>query len=159
MYETPLIARDSRPWPPADLATQLAELVSSGRRGEAVELFQTKGVGLPAAVVVQLRNAPFRPALEAMAQTLVYEQTILGDMSLPTELFASVTVPTLVMHGTGSFPWFADAAQAIASALPDGRYLAMEGLTHDLVPALAPPLEEFFAGAESWAWRSPVCPP
>jgi hypothetical protein len=42
------------------------ELVSSGRRGEAVELCQA-GVGVPEQMVIQMREAPFRPALEALA--------------------------------------------------------------------------------------------
>ena len=58
------------------LAPQLTELIAEDRRGEAVELFQTEAVGLRAAVVAQMRNAPFRPALEKMAHTLVYESII-----------------------------------------------------------------------------------
>ncbi len=56
LYEPPLIVDDRRPRPPEDLAAQLTELVSSGRRGDAVELFQTKGVGIPVEVVAQLRQ-------------------------------------------------------------------------------------------------------
>lgn len=44
LYDPPFLVDDGRPRPPADLALQIAELVSSGRRGDAVELFQTKGV-------------------------------------------------------------------------------------------------------------------
>ena len=34
-----------------DLAPQLTEFIAAGRRGDAVELFQTEAVGIPAAVV------------------------------------------------------------------------------------------------------------
>src|SRR4051812_40731786 len=44
------------------LAPQLTKLIAAGRRGDAVELFQTEAVGIPSAVVAQLRHAPFRPA-------------------------------------------------------------------------------------------------
>ena len=40
------------------LAPQLAELIAAGRQGDAVELFQIEGIGIPAAVVAQMRNAP-----------------------------------------------------------------------------------------------------
>src|SRR5438270_1985362 len=60
-------------------AAQLSALIAAGRRGDAVEYFQKQMVGIPEEVVVQLRHAPFRPALEAMAHTLVYDATILGD--------------------------------------------------------------------------------
>lgn len=147
LYEPPLIVDDRRPRPPEDLAAQLAELVSSGRRGDAVELFQTKGVGIPVEVVAQLRNAPFRPALEDMAHTLVYEMTILGDMSVPTELVASITVPTLVISGGDSPAFLHNGAQALVDALPNAQHRRLSGQTHDIVPeALAPVLEEFFAG-------------
>jgi pimeloyl-ACP methyl ester carboxylesterase len=46
------------------IAPQLSELIAAGRRGDAVELFQMEAVGIPAAIVAQMRNAPFRPALE-----------------------------------------------------------------------------------------------
>jgi pimeloyl-ACP methyl ester carboxylesterase len=63
-----------------ELATRLTELIAAGRRGDAVELFQIEAVGMPAAVVAQMRNAPFRPELEKMAHTLVYESTILRSL-------------------------------------------------------------------------------
>lgn len=146
LYDPPFLVDDGRPRPPADLALQIAELVSSGRRGDAVELFQTKGVGIPAEVVVQLRHAPFRPALEAIAHTLVYDATITGDLTLPADLAASITVPTLVMDGGETPAWMRHGAQALADALPAARRRTLEGQTHDIVPAvMAPVLVEFFA--------------
>jgi pimeloyl-ACP methyl ester carboxylesterase len=125
------------------LAPQLTELITAGHRGEAVELFQTEAVGIPAAIVAQMRNAPFRPALEKMAHTLVYESTIL--QALPAGLIASVRAPTLVIDGEKSPEVLRQAAQALAAALPTGRYRTLEGQTHDIVPAVvAPVLEEFF---------------
>jgi len=125
------------------LAPQLTEFIAAGRRGDAVELFQTEAVGIPAAVVAQMRNAPFRPALEKMAHTLVYESTILG--SLPEGLLASVRVPTLVIDGEESHVLLRQAAQSVADALPNGRYRTLKGQGHAIVPAVVGPvLEEFF---------------
>jgi pimeloyl-ACP methyl ester carboxylesterase len=59
LHEPPFLVDDSRPRPPAELADQPAELVAAGRRGDAVELYQLKGVGLPEEVVIRLRQAPF----------------------------------------------------------------------------------------------------
>ena len=126
-----------------ELAPQLTELIAAGRRGDAVELFQTEAVGIPAAVVAQMRNAPFRPALEKMAHTLVYESTILGP--LPEGLLASVRVPTLVIDGEKSHLMLRQAAQLLADALPNGRYRTLKDQGHDIVPAVVGPvLEEFF---------------
>lgn len=128
-----------------ELVPQLTTLIEAGRRGDAVELFQTEAVGIPAAIVAQMRTAPFRPALEHMAPTLVYESTILGP--LPTDLLAAVRVPTLVLDGEQSHELVRQAAQAIADALPDGRYRTLNGQGHDIAPeVVAPIVEEFFQG-------------
>ena len=126
-----------------ELAPQLTKLIAAGRQGDAVELFQTEAIGIPAAVVAQMRNAPFRPALEKMAHTLVYESTILR--ALPEGLLASVRVPTLVIDGEESHVLLRQAAQSLADALPHGRYRTLKGQGHDIVPAVVGPvLEEFF---------------
>ena len=146
LYEAPFMVGDGVPRPPKDLAGQLAKLVASGRRGEAVELFQTKLVGIPEQVVAQLRHAPFRPALEAIAHTLVYDASIVGDLELPTAKLRSVKAPTLVVYGSESPAFMGNAAKALAKALPDGHVRALDGQSHDIVPtALAPVLLEFFA--------------
>jgi pimeloyl-ACP methyl ester carboxylesterase len=146
LYEPPFNPDDSYPLLPANLADQLAELVSAGRRGDAVELYQTKAVGIPEDVVAQLRHAPFRPGLEAIAHTLAYDATIIGDRSLPTELITSVTAPTLVISGEQSPPFLRAAAQAVAQALPNGRLNSLPGQGHDISPeATAPVMAEFLA--------------
>jgi pimeloyl-ACP methyl ester carboxylesterase len=128
-----------------DLVGQLAELIASGHRGEAVELFQTQALGMPAHVVAQMRQAPFWPALEAIAPTLVYESTLLGDMDVLAKQLPSITVKTLVISGGKIQARMLPAARAVADALPTASYRVLEGQTHDLVPAvLAPVLEEFF---------------
>jgi 3-oxoadipate enol-lactonase len=43
---------------------------------------------------------------------------------------ASVTTPALVMAGTVSHPTFRSIAQTLAAALPDARYLELEGSGH-----------------------------
>ncbi len=139
LYEPPLIAEGNRIERPEGLAARLAGLVEAGNRGDAVALFQTEGIGLPADVVAQLRQAPFWPALEAMARTLEYETKILGDGSLPTELAASVAAPILVIAGGESFPYMRETTSALAEVIPDARARLLEGQTHDDVVPLAQP--------------------
>lgn len=131
---------------PVDHAAALDALVRAGRRGDAVEYFQRRMVGLPEPVIAQLRHAPFRPALEAMAHTLVYEATILGDGQLPLDQARAVRAPTLALAAGAAPPFMRETAEALARAVPDGRALVLEGATHDLVPeVLAPPLLRFYA--------------
>jgi pimeloyl-ACP methyl ester carboxylesterase len=146
LWEPPF-SPDGYPRPPADTARTYTDLVAAGRRGDAVEFFMAKVVGLPPEFVAQARNAPWWPAQEALAHTLAYDATIMGDYVLPTERAAAVTVPTLVLAGGASFPFMRVTAQALADALPDGQRRTLDGQEHNIDPAaLAPVLVEFFNG-------------
>ncbi len=144
LWEPPFSLDDSSR-PPADTARTYTELVSAGRRGDAVEYFMTKVVGLPPEFVAEARNAPFWQAQEDLAHTLAYDATIMGDYSLPVERAAAVAAPTLVMAGGASFPFMREMAQALADVIPAGQLRVLEGQEHNVDPeALAPVLEEFF---------------
>ena len=102
---------------------------------------------MPAEFVAQAREAPWWPAQEALAHTLAYDATIMGDYSLPKERVAAITIPTLVIDGTASFPFMHETADAMVKLLPKGQRRTMEGQQHDVAAeALAPLLLEFFAG-------------
>lgn len=146
LYEPPFLVDESRAPLAADFPERLAALVAAGRRGDAVELYQTEGIGIPEDVAAQMRGAPFRPAIEAIAHTLAYDATIVGDLKLPTELIASVTTPTLVIDGENSPPLLRNAARAVAETLPSGRQVTLAGQTHDIVPDVtAAALAEFLS--------------
>jgi pimeloyl-ACP methyl ester carboxylesterase len=145
LWEPPYIVDDSRPPAPQDYKAQLTELLSLGRRGDMVELFMTQAVGMPVEVVAQMRQAPWWPAQEALAHTLIHNAEIMGDFSLPKERVASIRVPTLVIDG-GQTPWLSHAAQAVADALPNAQRRTLKGQPHNVAPeAIAPVLVEFFA--------------
>lgn len=144
LFDLPLML--APPANPVDHAAALDALVRAGRRGDAVEYFQRRMVGLPEPVIAQLRHAPFRTELEAMAHTLVYDATIVGDGRLPIEQARKVRAPTLAIAAGNAPPFMRETAEALARAVPDGRALVLEGATHDLVPdLLAPPLLRFYA--------------
>ena len=131
--------------------THLETLVSEGRRGDAVAYFMTTGPGVPAEVVESMRGEEYWPSLEAVAHTLAYEGTVMGDTMSgspkPLERWASLEVPTLVMAGGASPPWQRAAVRALASVLPNVRERTLVDQGH--TPAsevLAPVLTEFFAG-------------
>jgi pimeloyl-ACP methyl ester carboxylesterase len=150
VYEPPFIVDDTRPLPPEDYAPRLTELISSGRRGDAVELFMTAAVGVPANMVAQRRGSPMWPALEALAHTLPYDGAVMGDTmeGNPASMkrWASVTVPTLAMDGGASPEWARNAVRALVEVLPDAQHLTLEGQTHAADPeVVAPALERFFA--------------
>ena len=146
LWEPPFILDESGR-PPADQVERYDKFIAAGRRGDAVEYFMAKVVGLPAEFVAFARTQPWWPGQEALAHTLAYDATVMGDYSLPVERAASVTAPTLVIAGGADFPWMRDTAQALADALPDGQTRTLEGQGHNVDPAvLAPVLVEFFVG-------------
>lgn len=146
LYEPPFVVDGSRPLLAADMPQRLTALVDAGRRGDAVELYQIEGIGIPADVVAGMRTAPFRPALEALAHTLAYDAAIVGDLSLPAGELAAVAVPVLVIAGENSPPMLQTAAAAVAAAVANGRSVVLAGQTHDVVPEVtAPVVAEFLS--------------
>ena len=145
LWEPPYIINSSRPPVPGDYRAQLSKMLASGRRGDMIELFMTQAVGMPAEFVAQMRSAPWWSAQEALADTLIYDATIMGDYSLPTKQAASVKVPTLVIDG-GETPWLSYAAQRLAETVPNAQRRTLKGQPHNVDPAaIAPVLAEFFA--------------
>jgi hypothetical protein len=56
-----------------------------------------------------------------------------------------VTVPTLVIDSSASFPFMNTTAVALAKALPNGKHRRLPGQTHEVESkVLAPALVEFF---------------
>ena len=144
LWEPPF-SLDENSRPPADQVERYDEMIAAGRRGDAVELFMSKVVGLPPEFVAYARTQPFWQEQEALAHTLAYDATIMGDYSLPTERAASVTVPTLVMAGGASFSFMGETARALADVIPEGQHRILEGQEHNVAAeALAPVLEEYF---------------
>ncbi len=149
LYEPPFIIDASRPPIPTDYVSHLNELVVAGRRGEAVEYFMAKAVGVPAQIVTQMRQSPMWAGMEKVAHTLAYDGQIMGNTMAghpwQAKRWASVTMPTLVMDGGASEAWVHHTAQALVNALPNAQRRVLEGQMHNVDPAiLAPVLIEFF---------------
>lgn len=129
-----------------DYRTHLDAALAAGRRDEAVVLLM-KLIGLPEEHVPMMREMPMWPMFEAVAPTLAYEAVELGEeASVPTEKAARLTVPTLVMDGSESYPFMHVSAVALAQALPHGQQRTLQGQTHEVAAdVLAPVLIEFFS--------------
>ena len=151
VYEPPIIVGKDGPLLPAGFADQLAELASSGRRGDAVEAFMRQALGMPAEAVAGMRQAPFWAGLEALAPTLAYDMMISGPTQTgspaPLSKWASIKTPALVMDGGASPAWIRNGVRTLAGTLPNATHRTLEGQTHAADPAmLAAALEEFFTG-------------
>jgi pimeloyl-ACP methyl ester carboxylesterase len=149
VYEPPFVVDNSRDPVPEDIVEQLKNMVASGLRGDAAETFMTKGSLMPAEMVAGMRTQPFWPSVEAVAHTLVYDAVIMnGTMQgtpLPTNRWAAVTIPTLVIYGGAGPVWSRNAAETLVKLLPNAKPQKLEGQFHELTPdVLTPVLENFF---------------
>jgi pimeloyl-ACP methyl ester carboxylesterase len=135
LYEPPYESE-----PKTRLVEEIAGYLADGRRADAVAAFQLKAVGLPADVVAQVRQAPFFPALEAMAHTLVYDLTITNE-----QVIEPASAPTLVLSGSETWETLTKAAQTVA-ARAGGRHEVLPGGAHHQIEpeVVAPVLAEWF---------------
>jgi pimeloyl-ACP methyl ester carboxylesterase len=144
MYEPPYDSEADAAGEWQEYGRHLDELLANGRNGDAMALFM-QFIGTPSERIEGMRQSPIWAMLEAIAPTLAHDKAAIGqDRQVPATRAAHLTIPTLVMNGTGTVPFIAEAAAALASAIPDGRHVTLEGQTHDVDPeVLAPVLIEF----------------
>ena len=150
LYEPPFIVDDTHPPIPQDYIMQLDKMVAEGRRGDAVALFM-KAVGVPDGYIPMMRQDPSWAEMEGVAHTLAYDGAVIGDNAsgkpLRPDQWPNATMPTLVIVGGASEPFFHAGAQALVDLLPNAQVYVLEGQAHDVSSeALAPVLADFFAG-------------
>jgi pimeloyl-ACP methyl ester carboxylesterase len=146
VYEPPYIVEGTR-GRPAGLATRVSELISSGRRSEAAELFLGEGPGVPSEVLARMKAAPTWSQFEALAHTLPYDLAVCADQVVPADRLATIDAPTLTLSGGDSPQWARDGVEAVARAIPGSELRVLAGQTHGVADdVLAPVLGSFFLG-------------
>jgi pimeloyl-ACP methyl ester carboxylesterase len=150
VYEPPLLVDGSHPPLSPDFLSRITELVSADRRREAVELYFTDALNVPADALAAMHRGLVWREWEKVAPTLVYDGTLfhdtLGGTTLAANRWRSVTIPTLVIDGEASRATMHAGAEALAQLLPNARRCTLVGQTHDVAAEiLAPVLAAFFA--------------
>lgn len=148
LFEPPFVVDDARSPLPADYVERLEKYVAAGQRDEAAALFMSIAANLPPEMVAGVRQSPYFAPVMAIAHTISYDGRIMGTtMSgtpLPSDRWAKVTMPTLVLHGDGTEPWLVTGAHAAADVLPSARVRAVPGAQHSAsADVLAAALREF----------------
>jgi pimeloyl-ACP methyl ester carboxylesterase len=145
LWEPPFMVDPDAPRRQQEYVAQLTELLDAGRRGDAMALFM-KTIGLPEAMIAGMRLAPMWPGMEALAHTLAYDATVMGDSTVPTGLVASIKTPTLVLDGSNTGAWAANSAQALTAALPNSQRHTLKDQDHNVAwDVLTPVLRKYFA--------------
>jgi pimeloyl-ACP methyl ester carboxylesterase len=121
---------------------ELSELLTAGRRGEAVEYYLA-GIGVPAEILDDMHGSDAWTAMEAVAPTLLYDCMI--SEATPYELLASVTTPTLVIDSEGSSDDLTGMAATVARGMPNALHRSLPGEWHGVRDdLLSRTLIEFF---------------
>ena len=144
MYEPPVILDTDRARAFEALAEQLDEAAAGNRRSEAVELYFTQVMQVPAPAVEQMKKTPLWTGLQQLAHTLSYDLRITARGAARLEQAAAVRSATLAMAGGASPPWMREAIQSLARAISGSQYRTLEGQTHAVdLGALARAVEAF----------------
>lgn len=118
----------------ADLPQRMQAAVDAGRPGDAVSLFQTEAIGMPPAVADQIRQSPMFPALQALAQSVVYDVLITVEYSGPTPAMRSLDIPALFLYGAQTWPQLAAGALLAAQAIPGAVARSVAGGANHAIP-------------------------
>jgi pimeloyl-ACP methyl ester carboxylesterase len=125
----------------AKQAAHIQELNDKGDYKGSAKFF-LKDYGLSDEDLEAMFQSPAGEGMLDCARALPYDYAVLGDGLIPTELAARVNAPTLVLAAEA----MPETAQALADAMPNARFRAMEASAHELPPeALVPVLKEFFS--------------
>lgn len=142
LYEPPFIIDDSRPRVPINYVQQLNDLIEENRRSDAVEYFMSAALGIPSEYLGHMKADPSWKVMESMAHTLAYDGMIMEETQsgkpLPIDRW-DVDVPTSIMIGDNSEPYFHDAAKSLADLLLKAEYQTLLGQDHSAV-MMAPDL-------------------
>lgn len=146
-YEAPYVYESTEGDVP-DHGEGLARILESGDRGGAVAYFMRDMVGAPRIAVVMMRLMPWIwSKLKSVAHTLPYDAAVMGDFRVPAARFASISTPTLVMHGSKTDERLKAASRSVASAIPTSQHRELDGQNHQVkATALAPVIIEFCGG-------------
>ncbi|WP_427018858.1 alpha/beta fold hydrolase [Pseudarthrobacter sp. P1] len=140
-YEPPYLTRGGADESWRDFVDSVRSLADGGDGGKAVEAFiRHTGADFDPAMA----QAPWWPALVALAPTLPYDLTLAADGMVPTQRFSRIGAPVLALYGGASPAWAEASAAAVAASVQDGRQQEVPEATH-AVPheAIAPILLDF----------------
>jgi pimeloyl-ACP methyl ester carboxylesterase len=144
LYEPPFIVDASRPPIPADLRRRVTELIATVTPNDGITTASTKNSFTVA--------MPGWPKMVGMASTTLCDLALLERIQngtpLPKNRWAA-NLPTVVMVGSRSEPFFHSGARALTEVLPRCQYKMLEGGSHGSVvlgpKPIAAAMAQFFA--------------
>lgn len=145
-YEAPYVGMVRKKGRDLDYLGDLQAMLARGERGKMLDYFMVTMVGGPVFLPLMMRlMRPVFAKLTAVAHTLPNDARIMGDFTVPSERFAAIAVPTLVMGGTKGKQNMKDGVAAVAAAIPGSSLRWLDKQTHQVDPGvLAAEVKGFF---------------
>ena len=135
-YEAPDVGEEGSAGAEAH-ESRLRQLVSDGRRGDAIGYFMRDMVKAPAFVPVMMKMMPWIwRKLVAVAHTLPYDAAVMTEFKVPRARFASIARPVLVLNGSKTDQRIKVAARAVATSVRGARHAELAGQTHHVSPSV-----------------------
>jgi pimeloyl-ACP methyl ester carboxylesterase len=128
VLEAPVVV-EGAPTRDATIGATLDALVAAGDHSAAVELYQTRVVGLPPQMLAGQHDQPWWPTLLAIAPSLVYDWAVTDRFQRASD-FSAVTLPTLVLRAHDTWPVLATSADALVAAIPGATLGLVPGKDH-----------------------------
>ncbi|MCX9077915.1 MAG: alpha/beta hydrolase [Candidatus Methanoperedens sp.] len=129
LYEPPLPI-PGVPIYPEGVIDRLQDLLDAGDRPGVLTTFMSEVVRMPAHELELFQSTPAFPARVAAAHTLPRELRAHEAYRFEPERFKNLNVPTLLMLGGDSPPFFKAAIEAANAALPNSRVVVLLGQQH-----------------------------
>ena len=161
LYEPPLILDTQFRTVPENYSDLLQAANDESNRDKAVSTFMTVALGIPEEYLDFMRqSAPIDPndggvqpptwaEMEAVAHTLIYDAYIMEGLQvgkpLAAKMWQHINMPTLIVTGAESDPFFAHAATTLVDRFENAQHITLANENHNVSPeVLAPVLHNFF---------------
>lgn len=119
---TPNIARD--------VPEHMQTLINRGELEAALLLMMREVVKMPEHELKEYRQLPIWPVRVQIAPTIPREMAIDWTYTFNGERFARVQVPTMLLQGGDSPPFFRKAITSLDAALPNSKIVTLPGQQH-----------------------------
>lgn len=139
-YEAPF----ENPVATAEAAEHIRDLISQGRRDDAVIYWLTDIVSASQEVLLLVRRGPWLKGLAALSHTLPYDLALTAG-PMPTSELSAIGVSVLILGGSNSREWFHRSLTEQATVIPNARLEMIDGYDHNAPPeVITNYLLEFF---------------
>jgi pimeloyl-ACP methyl ester carboxylesterase len=146
-YEPPYMVGPKARKVPANFEAEVQQLVADGKNGDAVAYFMTKLIGMPSIFLIPMKLSKMWKEITPQAPSLPFDMEAVNGFVPPEARLKGITVPTLAIYGTKTFPVLVDSTKFCAGAIPGADLVVLPGQSHEVkAEAIAPALTDFFAG-------------